>query len=56
MPIWQKASRTDASYFIMGEVYVSLVFTVGYEAMEINKLRMLRVVNKISTEKDECVP
>lgn len=40
-------SRTDVPYFIMGEVYVSLVFTVGYEAMGINKLRMPRVVNKI---------
>lgn len=39
---------SSLSYFIMGEVYVSLVFTTRYEAMGINKVRMLRVVNKIS--------
>lgn len=51
MAIWKKAFSDGCllPYFIMGEVYVSLVFMAGSEAMGINKLRMLRVVNKISS-------
>lgn len=49
MAIWKKAFSDGCllPYFIMGEVYVSLVFMAKSKAMGINKLRMLKVVNKI---------
>lgn len=51
MAIWKKAFSDGCllPYFIMGEVYVSLVFMAKSKAIGINKLRMLRVVNKISS-------